>query len=298
VTDTEARFPSAEAVAEAFAGNVAEARFVPVDRLGDRQFANLVLVGAAYQLGALPISAAAIERAITLNGVAVEKNVAAFRRGRRHVVHPDAGVSEYVDPTTVRVAELTAYQNGRYADAYASYVDKVRAREESVAPGSTRLGDAVARNLYKLMAYKDEYEVARLSLAPELTAAVEERFGRGARVTYKLHPPLLRAMGMKKKLGLGSWARPALVTLRALRRVRGTPLDLFGYTEVRRVERALVVEYRQMLDGVLDDLAAQSLDRAVELAALPDLVRGYEDIKLRNVERYRERMRQLLEPSH
>jgi indolepyruvate ferredoxin oxidoreductase len=141
------------------------------------------------------------------------------------------------------------------------------------------------------MAYKDEYEVARLSLDPALDASVRAQFGDGARYAWKLHPPVLRAMGMQRKITLGRWFRPGYRSLRAMRRLRGTRLDPFGLAEVRRVERELVAEY---VDLVPTLLALDDVDRAVEIAELPDLVRGYEQIKLDNVARYRARLAELL----
>src|SRR5262249_23417576 len=143
---------------------------------------------------------------------------------------------------------------------------------------------------------KDEYEVARLSLDPALDAQVTAQFGAGARVAYQLHPPLLRALGMDRKVSLGPWFRPAFRILRAMRRVRGTRLDPFGRTEVRRTERALAGEYRaaveQALAGMPGDEPAPAL--VTELAGLPDMVRGYEEIKLGNVAHYRARQAEIL----
>jgi indolepyruvate ferredoxin oxidoreductase len=152
----------------------------------------------------------------------------------------------------------------------------------------------VARNLYKLMAYKDEYEVARLSLDPQLTASITAQFGEGARYRYQLHPPVLRALGMTSKIGLGPWFRPGFRLLAAGRRLRGTPFDLFGRTQVRRTERTLVSEYRAVVGQLLSGLTTANHALAVEIAGLPDLVRGYEEIKLRNVTAYRDRSAELL----
>src|SRR6202035_3825915 len=145
-----------------------------------------------------------------------------------------------------RVSELTAFQDGECAEDYAGFVERVRAREATIA-GGEGLTRAVAENLYKLTAYKDEYEVARLSLDPALDAAVRAQFGDGARYQYRLHPPVLRALGLKHKVSLGPCFRPAFAPLVAMRRLRGTPLDPFGYTEVRRTERALITEYREVI---------------------------------------------------
>jgi indolepyruvate ferredoxin oxidoreductase len=153
---------------------------------------------------------------------------------------------------------------------------------------------AVAANLYKLMAYKDEYEVARLSLDPELTRRLKEQFGEDVKYSYRLHPPVLRAAGMKKKISLGAWFRPGFRTLYAMRGLRGTPLDPFGRGEVRATERALIDEYVVAMDAALAVLTPATEDRIVELAELPDAVRGYEHVKLANVTRYRERMGTLM----
>jgi indolepyruvate ferredoxin oxidoreductase len=195
---------------------------------------------------------------------------------------------------SVRVPELTAYQDSTYAARYADFVEQVRQRETPLT-GGTELSEAVARNLHKLMAYKDEYEVARLSLDPTLTAQITEQFGPDARYAYQLHPPILRALGMKKKISLGPWFRSGLRILLAMRKLRGTPMDLFGYAKVRRVERALVVEYRAMIEHLLGMLTPANHRLAVQIAALPDLIRGYEEIKLGSVEGYRETAADLLE---
>jgi indolepyruvate ferredoxin oxidoreductase len=143
------------------------------------------------------------------------------------------------------------------------------------------------------MAYKDEYEVARLSLDPQAEAAVRAEFGPGAKVSYRLHPPVLRALGMKNKLSLGPWFRPAFAVLRTLKVLRGTPLDPFGFTRVRRTERELIEEYRALIDGLLPSLGEESYARCIEVASLPDMVRGYEDVKLASVASYRARVKEL-----
>ena len=313
VVDTSVAFPSAEDTLGRIAdrtrpgaGRFVDARDATRALFDDDQYANMFLVGVAYQLGALPIAAEHLEAAIRLNGVAVDTNEQAFRRGRQLVCDP-AGFQATIDrrlgtPTgTVddgdadnldgllrrRVAELTDYQDEAYARTYAEVVERVRAREAAVVPGATDLAAAVARYLYKFMAYKDEYEVARLSLDPALTADIERRFGAGARYSYRLHPPVLRALGMTKKISLGPWFRSVFAVLYRMRRLRGTPLDVFGYAQVRRTERALVEEYRHLIDELLARLTVDNHADVVEIAALPDLVRGYEEIKLDNVAAYR-----------
>ena len=288
---------------------------------GDTTTANMLVVGAAYQRGALPIAAAAIEQAIELNGAAVEVNRLAFSWGRMWVVDQAAvegamaGTADEgsVDPARLdamlgdlsqadgefgrvlrlRTADLIAYQDERYARRYLDSVRAVAAAEQRAVPGSTQLAQAATRNLYKLMAYKDEYEVARLHRLSAARAHLEAEVGGDVKVTYHLHPPVLRSMGMQRKLKLGGWIAPAFATLAASRKLRGTALDPFGRAKVRRVERELVTEYEGILAALAGGLDSDRLAEAIELANLPDLVRGYEDIKLANVDRYRSELARL-----
>src|SRR4051812_16513649 len=314
VTDTGVRFPALERNLKAIARATRAAENVTFDAqalsealFGDHMPTNLLLLGAAYQHGCLPVSADAIEHAIRLNGAAVDKSLAAFAWGRATVARPDL-VAAAVDPPEPepeldpraaaiveaagaegelrrlpggRVAALMGYQTAAYARRYAEDV-------MAVARVDAAVGEAYARGLHKLMAYKDEYEVARLHLDAVERARVTSEFGEGAKVHFLLHPPVLRALGMKRKLRLGRWFAPAFRVLRALRRLRGTPLDAFGLARVRRVERALIGEYRELVSGALD-----RPEVALRLAELADVVRGYEDIKLRNVERFREEAQRL-----
>ena len=165
--------------------------------------------------------------------------------------------------------------------------------ERASGVGETRLSEAVARYLFKLMAYKDEYEVARLHLKNDVIAALAEEYPGGVKVQYNLHPPVLRALGMKKKIKLGTWFDGPFRLLYAMRGMRGTALDIFGRAEVRRVERELIGEYKALIDKALAGLSPESYDRAVKLANLPDVIRGYEDIKLGNVAKFREQVKQL-----
>jgi indolepyruvate ferredoxin oxidoreductase len=169
----------------------------------------------------------------------------------------------------------------------------VRDAERTAVPGTQALAEGVTRYLFKLMAYKDEYEVARLHLENDLAAALKAEYPDGVRIQYNLHPPMLRALGFQHKIKLGRWFDGVFRALRAMRGLRGTALDPFGWAEVRRVERALVEEYRGLVEKALVGLDATSHARAVELANLPDLIRGYEDIKLANVRRFREEVRSL-----
>jgi indolepyruvate ferredoxin oxidoreductase len=276
--------------------------------------ANFLLVGAAYQSGALQIPADAIEEAIGLNGVAVQANVAAFRWGRAAVGAPEAFSAavapadrsqQLVPPRSLseatiagevrrlvetRSAELVAFQDVRTADSYIAFVQSVWDAERAVTV-ETRFSEAVARYLYKLTAYKDEYEVARLLTAAGFAEAATAEVPGSGRVTFQLHPPVLRALGRRKKLAFGPRSHRALRMLAGLKVLRGTRLDVFGYAHVRRVERALVAHYRETVTGLVRTLTPDSYERAVRIASLPDIVRGFEGVKLANVERYRDSLR-------
>jgi indolepyruvate ferredoxin oxidoreductase len=254
--------------------------------LGDAAMANVYVLGVAVQRGAIPVAPASIEEAIRLNGVAVDKNIAAFRAGRDDVgtaVEGDPSSRPEATPSLIErlEADLVDYQSAAYAARYRTVVERVAGCADDV------LTRAVATNLHKLMAYKDEYEVARLLLAPESKAAAEAVGGRGARVQWNLHPPMLRPMGMRRKIKLGRWATPVMAGLRASRRVRGTPLDVFGYAKLRRIERELVTEYIAAIDRVIDAYAPTTAGAAVAIAELPESIRGYEQIKMRRIEQYR-----------
>jgi indolepyruvate ferredoxin oxidoreductase len=272
---------------------------------------NMLLIGAAYQHGCLPLRADAIERAIELNGTAVEANVAAFRWGRAAVARPDlvpageAGVDgadsdgredTLADLISRYEAELTAYQDGEYARRYVDDVQTVAALvQERLGAGGVEIAKAYADGLFKLMAYKDEYEVARLHLDVVERARLHAEFGEHARVKVLLHPPLLRSLGMKRKLRLGRSVMPLFRMLRAGRRLRGTAFDPFGRTEVRRLERALIDEYKLAVGSAVDGLRPSTAATVMQVVQLPDIVRGYEQIKIANVERMRTRAHELAE---
>ena len=315
--------------------------------LGTAMPANVLALGAAYQAGGIPVSAASIERAIELNGVAVATNIAAFRWGRVYVREgtdglvslagvasaataettaaapglgldsvparakatarslvqnsglaaiPTDGGAAMVETVERRAADLVHYQSRELASQYVDFVDAAAAREREVMGDRTELAESVARYLYKLTAYKDEYEVARLHLRPGVADAMRDAVGDFAGYRILLHPPMLRALGLKRKISMGPFQRPALVVLKALRRLRGTPFDLFGYAKVRRVERELIAEYRTLMEAELDSLTPATYERAVKLAQLPDVIRGYEDVKLAGVERFRQEVRAIRSP--
>jgi indolepyruvate ferredoxin oxidoreductase len=287
---------------------------------GSDQASNTLLLGAAWQRGLIPLSLEAIEEAFRLNGAAVELNLAAFGWGRAAVARPEvvaplvapvlpgppspsrterrlielvnaAPGSELQRLVTIRVPELVAYQGLRYAREYAEFVARAHAADRQ-AGGRGAAAEAVARNLYKLMAYKDEYEVARLHLDPVERARISAEFGADAKVSYLLHPPMLRAFGMKRKLALGPWFDPAFRALRSARRLRGTPLDVFGYAKVRRVERSLPQAYRTIAERAWM-LLESDYATAVAILETPDIIRGYEEIKLAGVETFRARVNTL-----
>jgi indolepyruvate ferredoxin oxidoreductase len=330
VTSTEVQFPESSGLIASINRFTRKDENVYLDALGlaetlfgDHMASNMLVLGAAYQAGAVPVSAEAIERAIEINGVSVAMNTQAFRAGRLLVADPAwlgtvkprrMGAVDTATPLTaearalveragatgelqrlleVRVPELMAYQNARYAGEYVDFVARVRASEQAAVPGETRLSEAVARYLFKLMAYKDEYEVARLHLKAQLRTALADEFPDGVRLHYHLHPPLLRALGLQRKLRLGTWFDGAFRMLAALKSLRGTAVDPFGRAAVRRAERALPGEYRALVERALDGLTPATYERAVTAARLPDLIRGYEDIKLQNIERFRSEVRAL-----
>ncbi|MGH8058873.1 MAG: DUF6537 domain-containing protein, partial [Candidatus Entotheonellia bacterium] len=193
----------------------------------------------------------------------------------------------------IRVPELILYQNVTYARQYVECVRRVVDAERERTPGRTELAEAVARYLFKLMAYKDEYEVARLLLKEAFFQQVRTEFGEDVQLAFNLHPPLLRALGLKHKIRLGPWSIPLFKLLRALRWMRRTPLDLFGFAKVRRVERALIGEYRRMIESILPHLSEDTHNLAVQMAELPDLIRGYEGIKLASVDQFRQKAQEL-----
>jgi indolepyruvate ferredoxin oxidoreductase len=272
---------------------------------GNSVGANIFLVGYAYQLGAVPLAAASIERAIELNGEAVEMNKAAFHWGRRAVVEPVA-VEALVKPAPEAVSDarrlsqsfeemverrvrfLTAYQNASYAARYRRWVEKARAIEAARAPGKTGLADAVARYLFKLMAYKDEYEVARLYADESFVKQVKSELG-GEQLRFHVHlaPPLLarrdKVTGEPKKMTFGPWIFPLFRLLAKFKFLRGTAFDPFGYSTERRTERALIRDYEAMLEEVLAKLEPDNHHVAVGLAAIPEKIRGFGHVKLRHL---------------
>ncbi|MEJ8573871.1 indolepyruvate ferredoxin oxidoreductase family protein [Microbaculum marinum] len=271
--------------------------------VGDAILGNIFMLGYAYQLGRLPLSGEALEKAIELNGVAVRENLAAFNWGRRAAVDPQA-VENIAEPgrdtdsvhhiaTSLdemierRVTFLTAYQNAAYAGRYRDRVAAVIAAEEAAVPGTTALSEAVARYLFKLMAYKDEYEVARLYTDGTFAKAVAQTFEGDYKLKFHLAPPILNkpdpATGRPAKSTYGPWMMKLFPLLACLKGLRGTALDVFGYSSERRTERRLIAEYEARLDEILAGLSAETHATAVALASIPEKIRGYGPVKERNI---------------
>jgi len=342
VRDASVLAPGGDTLLGRIAGSVRElvsldASAAALALFGDSMPATFLLVGAAYQSGALPFSAAAIEWSIELNGVAVAANTAAFRWGRVAVADPSAfasatgsegtgsegsGSASGVGDTpaapagppalpagldlgelagetrrlaAVRAAQLVGFQSVATARRYLDVVRAAWRAERALSlPGEgTAYSEAVARGLHRLTAYKDEYEVARLLTDPEFERRLAAEVPGGTKLRYRLHPPVLRAMGRDKKIAFGPWLRPVLRGLARGKRLRGTPLDPFGRTEVRRLERELRDSYTAMITRLTGALTAGNYDTAVAAAEAADLVRGYEGVKAANVERYRARLAEL-----
>jgi indolepyruvate ferredoxin oxidoreductase len=279
--------------------------------LGDTIFSNIVALGYAWQRGLVPVGQQALLRAIELNGVAVENNKLALSLGRLAAADPESVASlANVAPAPAHaalslaaivargMAHLTGYQDAAYARRYADAVDRVRACEEQLgADASLPLSRTFAQSLLKLMAYKDEYEVARLYTDGEFTRSLRQQFEGEVRLEFYMAPPLLargRDGQPPRKLRLGGWMLPAMKLLAQGRRLRGTPLDLFGRTAERRMERELVAAYRARIEALLPALDAQRLKTACEIAALPLSMRGFGHVKLANVALARAREAELL----
>jgi indolepyruvate ferredoxin oxidoreductase len=298
-------------ISEAVAGRAhfVDATKVATALMGDSIASNLFMLGYAYQKGLIPLGEAAINRAIELNGVAVEANQQAFLWGRRAAV--DLQKVEQVaipaQPVVLqmpqrlealvarRVKFLTDYQNATYARKYADFVEQVRVAEERLGSGDA-FAKAVARYLFKLMAYKDEYEVARLYANGDFVKQLKTTFEGVYEVSFNLAPPLFSkrdAKGHLVKAQYGSWMWQAFKLLAKLKFLRGSALDIFGRTAERRMERKLIEDYRASIGAALRVLNKENLPLAVELANLPEHIRGYGHVKDEHLEKVRARWTQL-----
>ena len=280
---------------------------------GDAIATNVFMLGYAWQQGRIPLSRAAIERVIEINGVAVETNLSAFDWGRRSAADRDAverRVAPGVEVASPREREtleslverrsafLVEYQDARYADRYRALVERVRTAERSRAKGMRGLAEAVARGYFKLLGYKDEYEVARLHASPEFRRRLEATFEGDYTLEFHLAPPLFArrdpVTGEPRKARYGPWMMRVFSVLARLRRLRGTMLDPFGYTQERRRERGLIDRYEQAVSTIVDDLDHANHAIAVEIASLPDRIRGFGYVKARSVECAERREAELL----
>jgi indolepyruvate ferredoxin oxidoreductase len=292
--------------------------FVPAAELatglmGDSIATNMFMLGYAYQKGWVPLSAAAIVRAIQLNGIAVEFNVASFTWGRRAAVdlervrraatpaevipigeHFSRSLEELVER---RVKLLTDYQDAAYADKYRALVDKVRLVEAERA-NSSKLAEAVARYYAKLMAYKDEYEVARLYASGDFARRIAGMFEGGYKTYFYLAPPLIAKpdprTGEPKKMRFGPWVMGVFKVLARMKGLRGGALDVFGRSDERRTERALIGEYEKTVDTLLAGLSQRNHGLALQIASVPEEIRGYGHIKLKSIDAARAKTDQLL----
>jgi indolepyruvate ferredoxin oxidoreductase len=280
--------------------------------MGDSISTNLFLVGYAIQRGLIPVSLAAFERAIELNGIAVEANKQAVAWGRVQAVDPDS-VAKHVerispaaappaqsldDIVAIRTRLLTDYQDAAYAARYTALVDKLRQAEQNLAAGRTGLAEAVARYAAKLMAYKDEYEVARLYASGDFAARLADRFEGDFKLRFHLAPPLIAkrdpTTGELLKREFGPWVMTLFRLLAPLKRLRGGTFDPFGRTAERRMERQLIEEYFALMDEISTSLTPGNHALAVSLASVPEHIRGYGPVKMRHLEAAKQEERRLL----
>ncbi|MBC7599620.1 MAG: 2-oxoacid:acceptor oxidoreductase family protein, partial [Polaromonas sp.] len=267
--------------------------------MGDSIYTNPMMLGYAWQKGWIPLEYASLMRAIELNAVAVDNNKTAFEWGRRaahdlpsveklfasaQVIAMPTARQSLADLVAKRVAFLTDYQNAAYAQAYETLVNRVEQAESAL--GKTLLSQNVARYLFKLMAYKDEYEVARLHTDRSFHDKVGAMFEGDFKLNYHLAPPLMAKKNDKgelQKQAFGPWMLSAFRVLARLKGLRGTALDPFGRTEERRMERALIKQYEASIEELLQTLDAGNHAAAVEVARIPELIKGYGHVKARHL---------------
>jgi len=278
--------------------------------MGDSIATNMFMLGYAWQKGQVPLTEASIMKAIELNNVSVGFNKAAFTWGRT-AAHDLPSLVKMTTPAKViefkrtqslddvinkRIELLTAYQDLNYANQYKAFVDQVRAEEAKLGKG-TRLTEAVARYYYKLMAYKDEYEVARLYTDGAFKQKIASMFEGDITLKFHLAPPLLAkhdANGHLIKQEFGPWMMKAFGVLAKLKGLRGGALDVFGYTAERKMERALIKQYRDTVGGLLGKLNADNLAQAVAIASIPEDIRGYGHVKERHLKAAKQKEADLL----
>ena len=292
-----------------------QANRLAVALMGDAIATNMFMLGYAFQKGWVPVGETALMKAIELNGVSIDFNKKAFNWGR-YAAHDIGAVEKVATPAQVisiapansmsrnvdeviakRALFLTGYQDAAYAKQYSDFVAEVRSLE-AARVGGTKLTEVVARYLFKLMAYKDEYEVARLYTDTSFMDKVNAQFEGDFKLKFHLAPPLLakhNAKGELVKKEYGSWMMGAFKLLAGLKGLRGGALDIFGYTAERKMERALIVEYRDTIRGLLGELSAANIEQAVAIAALPEEIRGYGHVKERHYKAAQAKRAQLLQ---
>ncbi|WP_417689914.1 indolepyruvate ferredoxin oxidoreductase family protein [Roseibium sp.] len=282
--------------------------------LGDAIYANMILIGMAYQSGSLPVSGDAVEAALKLNGTAVNSNIQAFRAGRVLAADPNAILThlpgkEAANSAVAKTleekisdfeAELVIYQDANYAKSYRDLIERVRKADLEHGPGTQRLTETAAQMLYKVMAYKDEYEVARLYSDPEFKAKLMARFADPKKLKVHLAPPLIAhnkdpKTGRPEKIAFGPWVFTAFRLLAGLKGMRGSWFDPFGKTTERKAERALIASYRSDLEEILRRIETGSYGLLVEIARVPDMVRGFGPVKEANLEKAMEKRAALLQ---
>ncbi|PPR16534.1 MAG: hypothetical protein CFH37_01279 [Alphaproteobacteria bacterium MarineAlpha9_Bin7] len=293
-----------ESAAGAENSSFLEATHVATALFGDSIATNVFMLGVAYQSGRIPVSAEAIQRAIELNGVAVEMNKGAFLWGRlaahdpaateaeaekRVIKNPATQLSKTLNEiTSRRVDYLTKYQNESYAARYTNLVNKIKTAEIEKTPGMKGLADAVARYAFKLMAYKDEYEVARLHSDGTFLEKIRQTFEGNYTLTFHLAPPLFAprdpSTGNAKKMTFGPWLMTALKVLAGLKFLRGTPFDIFGYTAERRLERQLIEDYFETVEELIASLDHSNHPLAIQIAEIPESIRGYGHVKQQHID--------------
>ncbi len=266
--------------------------------LGDAIFGMMILVGRAWQKGLIPLSRDAIEKAIVLNGVAVTQNKKAFDLGCSQLDEVSPPIAQDLESVLARrVEDLAAYQNKRYARRYETAVRRVAAAERARWPGSTELALAVAQSLYRLMAYKDEYEVARLYADPAFQIALAGTLGNRGRISLNLAPPIFAKTdpntGLPRKQEFGPWMLRLMPALAGLKFLRGTVFDPFGGTDERRLERALRDEFFAVVDELIAGVETRPLDQLLALAALPQTVRGFGHIKAASAAAYQQKLAEM-----
>jgi len=277
-----------------------DAQTLAEDFLGDTVTANVLAMGYAWQHGFVPVGLAAMQQAIKLNGVAVETNLLAFSLGRLAAADPEAlerlrdapsehAEAESLDALIERAkTHLSGYQNAAWAARFDALVQRVRAREQAMpaSDAALPLTRAVASSLLKLMSYKDEYEVARLYTDGRFRRQLEDQFEGDVRLEFHMAPPLLsrpKDGQPPRKVVLGAWMMPAMRWLAKAKLLRGGAFDVFGYTQERRTERALIERFERRVAELLETLNAENAETARQIAALPLSIRGFGHVKLANL---------------